>query len=490
MKILIAAAEVVPFAKVGGLADVTGALPKALKEMGHDVRVVMPKYQRIQDAKFDLQPCISDLRVPMDGHHEPAQVKQGTIAGDIPVYLIDSERYFHRDGVYGYRDDDERFIFFSRAALEMLPRLGWTPDVLHCNDWHTAIIPNWLKTLYRDDPRFSRIATLFTIHNLAYQGIFGNRVLEIAGIGSFGFVYADRGDGHAVDLLGRGLHFADAITTVSEQYAHEIQTPQFGEGMEMVLAERGDRLFGILNGLDYDELDPGSDRHIATKYDADSFDRRVENKLALQREANLPVDPEVPLVGMISRLADQKGFDILCDALPALLNQPLQLVILGTGEQKYHEVLTAAAKRHRNLSIFLTFNTPLAQKIYAGSDMFLMPSRFEPCGLGQLIAMRYGSVPVVRRTGGLADTVEDFDPRISRGNGFVFERYDAMDLFATVVRAVETYKYPDTWRRLVEGNMRRDFSWSISARKYVDVYRRAIELHEAETPDLVTPPPS
>ncbi|MHB8618276.1 MAG: glycogen synthase, partial [Chloroflexota bacterium] len=261
MKILIVAAEVVPFAKVGGLADVAGALPKALKQLGHDVRVVMPKYQRIQDKKFSLGPLIERLDVPMDHHTEPASVKQGAIGTDIPVYLVDSEKYFDREGVYGYPDDDERFIFFSRAALELLPALGWQPDVIHCNDWHTAIIPNWLKTIYRDDPRFNRIASLFTIHNLAYQGIFGYRVLEIAGLEAFGFVYSEQqGDSHVVDLLGRGLHFADAINTVSEQYAREIMTPEFGEGMETVLSSRKDRVFGILNGLDYEELDPKTDR--------------------------------------------------------------------------------------------------------------------------------------------------------------------------------------------------------------------------------------
>ena len=487
MKILIAAAEVVPFAKVGGLADVTGALPKALKRLGHDVRVAMPKYQRIQDERFGLRPAIADLQVPMDAHSEPAVIKEGTLAGDIPVYFVDSERFFRREGVYGYPDDDERFIFFSRCVLEMLPALGWMPDVLHCNDWHTAIIPNWLKTLYLEDGRFNRLATLFTIHNLAYQGIFGHRVLEIAGLGTFGFVHADRGDGHAVDLLGRGLQFADAISTVSQQYAREIQTEELGEGMHGVLTERRERLFGILNGLDYDDLDPAKDRHIAVNFDVDTLGQRLENKLALQREANLPVDPEVPVVGMISRLADQKGFDILCHALPAMLSQPLQLVILGTGDQHYHEVLTEAAKRYRNLSIFLTFNTPLAQKIYAGSDIFLMPSRFEPCGLGQLIAMRYGSVPVARRTGGLADTVQDWNARTGHGNGFVFERYDPMELFAAVVRAVETYRYRDTWRRLVEANMRRDFSWTISAERYLEVYARAVALHQA---DVAVPMPS
>lgn len=478
MKILVVAAEVVPFAKVGGLADVTGALPKALKRLGHDVRVAMPKYQRIRDAKFGLEPLLADVAVPMDGRLEPAGVKRGLLGGDIPVYLVDSQRYFDREGIYGYADDDERFIFFSRAVLEMLPALDWQPDVIHCNDWHTAIIPNWLKTLYRDDGRFNRVATQLTIHNLAYQGIFGHRVLEIAGIGSFGFVYSDRGgDGPVVDLLGRGLQFADGINTVSEQYAREIQTPQLGEGMDEILVERGDRLCGILNGLDYDELDPSNDRHIAAHFDFATLERRVENKLALQREAHLAVDPEVPLIAMISRLAGPKGFDLLTQALEPIMNQPLQLVIMGTGDQQYHELLHAAAKRYHNLAIFLTFNTPLAQKIYAGSDMFLMPSRFEPCGLGQLMAMRYGSVPIVRRTGGLADTVQDFDPRTGQGNGFSFERYDPLELFATVVRATEHYKYKGVWRQLVERDMRLDFSWTRSAQKYVEAYRRAIDRH-------------
>jgi starch synthase len=257
--------------------------------------------------------------------------------------------------------------------------------------------------------------------------------------------------------------------------------------MEGLLRDRRDHLLGILNGLDYDELDTATDRHIAAAYTVESLDRRVENKLALQREANLKADPEVPLIGMISRLADPKGFDILCQALPAILRQPVQMVVLGTGEQRYHEELAGLSKRHRNLALFLTFNTPLAQKIYAGSDMFLMPSRFEPCGLGQLIAMRYGSVPIVRRTGGLADTVHDFDPRAFTGNGFVFERYEPMDLFGAVVRALETYKYGDTWRRLVEANMRRDFSWTASAQKYVDAYARAMELHSLAGPAVARP---
>ncbi len=482
---MLAAAEAVPFAKVGGLADVAGALPKALKSLGHDVRVAIPRYQRIRPDRFGLQPLLDGIGVPMDSHLEPASVQHGMLGDNVPVYLVESERYFDREGIYGYPDDDERFVFFSRAVLEMLPKLGWTPDVVHCHDWHTAIIPNWLKTLYRADRRYAGIASLLTIHNLSYRGTFGNRVLEIAGIESFGFTYAEQGvGGHMVDLLGRGLQFADAINTVSEQYAREIQTPEFGEGMDELIIERSNRLLGILNGIDYDEQDPARDRHIAATFDAEGLERRVDNKLALQHEARLPPSPDVPVIGMATRLADSKGFDLVAQALDWLLQQPLQLVVMGTGDQHYHDLLAAAAKRNRNLAVMPTFSTPLAQKIYAGSDMFLMPSRFEPCGMGQMIAMRYGSVPIVRRTGGLADTVQDFEPAHGEGSGFVFEHYDASAMFAAVIRALETFKYPDTWRRLVRRNMQRDFSWGLSAERYVEAYRMAAELHHADVVSL------
>ncbi len=451
----------------------------------------MPKYQRVSDEKFGIRTRIRGLPVPLQGNIERADVKECSIGADVPVYFIDNQRFFGREGVYGYPDDDERFIFFSRALLSMLPALDWQPDVVHCNEWHTAIIPNWLKTIYAEHPSAGSMATVFTVHNLAYQGIFGHRVLEIAGIGSFGFVYADQGgEGQAVGLLGRGLQFADAISTVSEQYAREIQTPEFGHGMHEVLRQRRDRLSGILNGLDYDELDPAQDVHIAERFDASTLDRRPLNKTALQAEAGLPIDANAPLIGMITRLTDQKGLDILSQALDGLLAQPLQMVILGTGDQRYHELLSAAVKRHPNLAVFLTFSTPLAQKIYAGSDLFLMPSRLEPCGLGQLIAMRYGSVPIVRSTGGLADTVLDYDPSSGEGSGFVFQRYASMDLFAAVIRAIENYKQRDAWRRLMEYDMRLDFSWTVSAQKYVDVYHRAMSWRrqETSTPDAMPQP--
>ena len=479
------AAEAVPFAKVGGLADVAGALPKALQRLGHDVRVVIPKYQRIQDEQFGLTTIVPRLPVPMNSHHEPSCIKQGRIplAGerDIPVYLVENERYFGREGVYGYPDDGERFVFFSRAALELLPAIGWLPDVVHCHDWHTAVVPNWLKTVYRDDARYHHMATLLTIHNLAYQGVFGHRVLEVAGLEPFDFlVPRQQDDGQQVDLLARGLHFADAISTVSETHAREILTEEFGQGMDSLLRGRQDRIFGILNGLDEDEFDPMVDGRVAAVFGPDSTSRRAENKLALQREANLPMNPRIPLIGMVSRLSTQKGFDLLAEILEPLLRQPVQLAILGTGEQRFHDLLLAAQKRHPNLAVFLTFSTRLAQKIYAGSDMFLMPSRFEPCGLGQLVAMRYGSVPIVRRTGGLADTVQDFDASADEGSGFVFDSYDPMELFAAIIRATETYKHRDLWRRLQRHNMQRDFSWPTSAARYAAVYEQAVAFQRAD----------
>ena len=484
LRILFLSAEVVPFAKTGGLADVAGALPKALKRLGHDVRVCMPRYARVDPGRFSLQRVLQPFDVPMNAESEPASIMVGYIGEGIPVYMVDSDRYFGREGIYGYPDDGERFVLFCRAAMEMLKRLEWQPDILHCNDWHTGIIPNWMHTIYRDDPFFARTATIYTIHNLQYQGIFGQRILETAGIVEYGFIHhADLVElGNVVDLMARGILFADLINTVSERYAEEILTPEYGERLDPILRDRRDRLFGVLNGVDYDEFDPARDKYIARNYDLATLDKRVENKLALQREAGLPERPEVPLIGVISRLVDQKGFDILAEVFDAMMTTlDLQFVLLGTGDQHYHNVFGQFAERYPDqTAVFLTFNAALAQKIYAGSDMFLMPSRFEPCGLGQLISFKYGSVPVVRSTGGLADTVHDFNPRTGEGNGFAFERYHPMDLFATVVRAVENYKYAATWRLLQERGMQADFSWLASARKYVDLYYKALAFKESE----------
>ena len=490
LKILVVSAEAVPFAKVGGLADVAGSLPKALRRLGHDARLALPKYGQINEAQFGLTKILDSLPVPAGSNHELASISKSTVEG-MPAYLVGNDKYFGREEVYGYDDDGERFVFFCRAALEMLKALDWQPDVIHCNDWHTGIIPNWLKTIYKDDPFFANTATAFTIHNLAYQGIFGPELLEFAGLADYGLIPypTDEGLSRVVVLMARGILFAAVINTVSEKYAQEILTPEYGERLDPILVQRRDRLFGILNGLDYEVWNPATDPDIAVNYDdapplsppklGGKEGGRVENKLALQREAGLPPDPDVPLIGMISRLADQKGFDILAEASDQLMELDLQFVLLGTGEERYHKIFADVAGKYQGqAAVFLEFDGALARRIYAGSDAFLMPSRFEPCGLGQLIAMRYGSVPIVRSTGGLADTVQDYDPATGQGNGFAFTDYSEEALLAAVKRAVETYRHKDTWRTLMERGMRADFSWGVSARKYVELYHKALEFKQ------------
>lgn len=479
LKVLILAAEIVPFAKVGGLADVVGALPKALQALGHDVRLVMPRYRQVDPNRFHLQPILGAIPVSMGSYQVQVSVCRGEIGDHIPVYMIDAPRYFDRENIYGYTDDGERFILLCRAALETMQTLNWSPDVVHCNDWHTGIVPNWMHTIYRDDPFFANTASVYTIHNLAYHGIFGYRLLEVAGVAANGFLYPQVAEfGNVVDIMGRGILFADAVTTVSERYAQEILTPTFGEKLDHLLRSRRDRLFGILNGIDYQEINPMSDPYIHTQFDVQSLDRRIENKVALQEQMHVPVREDVPLLAMISRLTDQKGFDLLGQIIQPLLAQDVQFVLLGIGDQHYHEMFQSLAARYpEQVAIFLTFNTELAQRIYAGSDMFLMPSRFEPCGTSQMNAMRYGCVPIVRQVGGLADTVQEYDPSSGEGNGFVFKNYDPWEFFAAVVRAMALYRFKDIWHLLQQRGMEADHSWSASAKRYVEVYRNAIEYH-------------
>jgi len=481
LKILILASEVVPFAKVGGLADVVGALPKALQELGQDVRVVMPRYRQVDPERFALTTILDALTVNIAGFQEQVNVRLGSIGNGIPVYMIDAPRFFDRENIYGYTDDGERFILFCRAALEAMRALDWSPDIIHCNDWQTGIVPNWMHTVYHGDPFFANTATVYTIHNLAYQGIFGYRILEVAGVAAGGFLYPQIVElANVVDIMGRGILFADAVTTVSGRYAQEILTPEFGEKLDQLLRSRRERLFGILNGIDYQEMNPAADRYIHTCYDSETLDKRAENKRALQERAHLPAKPEVPLLAMISRLTDQKGFDLIAQIAQPLLAQGIQLVVLGIGDTHYHEMFQNLAARYpEQVAIFLTFNTELAQAIYAGSDMFLMPSRFEPCGLGQLIAMRYGSVPIVRSVGGLADTVQEYDPRTGEGNGFAFSKYDPWEFFAAIVRALELFRIKGIWRTLQRRGMAADHSWRASAIRYIEVYRNALEFHRS-----------
>jgi starch synthase len=476
MKVLFCAAEVAPFVKVGGLADVAGALPRALRRMGHDVRVIMPAYAQINREARGVRPGdYPEIAVPGGG--EPARISEADDDG-VPVYLIENAEYFGRDAVYGFPDDSERFLYFCRATLGALDALGWAPDIIHCNDWHTAIIPQWLHTR-KDIPEPARgAASLLTIHNLAYQGEFDPDELDLPWLDASTLDADEQGK---YTFLTQGLRSADIINAVSERYAQEIATPEYGEGLDGLLRTKANQLRGILNGIDYDRFNPATDPDIAAKYGADALDGKLACKTALQQEAGFDVSARTPLIGLIGRLVDQKGFDLVAKILePLTAEVNLQVVILGTGDPQYHELLRELASHNRRqIAAYLAFDEGLAQRIYAGCDLFLMPSRFEPCGLGQMIALRYGTVPVVRSTGGLADTVMDYQPATGRGWGFVFRRYDATALTFALGRALEVYRMPDQWRALQQQGMRQDFSWTASAGRYVDAYREAQEVHRA-----------
>ncbi|MGE5372554.1 MAG: glycogen synthase GlgA [Solirubrobacterales bacterium] len=473
MKILLAAAEVAPFAKTGGLADVAGSLPKALKALGHDVRVVMPCYKQINAGRY-----LADLPVPVDGHLETAIVRYADIPsahGDVPVYLVDNHQYFYRDRMYGYADEAARFNFFTKASLAMLPYLGFHPDIIHCNDWHTALIPLFLKEKLENEPFFQNMATLFTVHNLQYQGRFAYDTLRTLGLGDEYFTPEQLEYFGEVNFMKAGLNYADVINTVSQKYAQEIQTPELGEGLDGLLRKRALDLYGILNGLDYDEINPATDEKIYLKYDIHSLEKKRENKFQLQKELGLRMG-DVPAIGIITRLVSQKGLDLIAAKIDDIMRLGVQMIFLGAGEDYYEKLLAEVKMRFpQQTSVNLGFDPILAQKIYAGSDIFLMPSRFEPCGLGQLISLRYGTIPVVRKTGGLWDTIKNYDPDTDYGNGFTFEEYQPEKLLDAVRRAVELYQHDqNAWNRLMHVAMSMDFSWNRSAVKYLELYEKAI----------------
>lgn len=476
LKILVVASEVAPFAKTGGLADVAGSLPKALAVQGNDVRVVLPRYRPIGDYT-----TVTDFPVEVGPRKETCIVRRSHIEAkwfhgtkEVPVYFVDNYHYFDRERLYGYEDDAERFAFFNLSVLPLCEEVGFRPDIVHLNDWQSGFIPLLLRIRARHNPAWNETASVFTIHNLQYQGRFPRHALGLLGLGDEYFTpggvefYGD------VSFMKAGLLFADVINTVSETYAKEIQTPEFGEGLDGVLRKRSGDLYGIVNGINYHEYDPSSDPRVFKTYNSNDMSGKAENKIALQRELGLTLSHE-PLVGMVSRLVDQKGLDILLDAMPEILSKPLQFVLLGSGDERYEKAFRSLTSAYPGkVSVTTGFNGILAQRIYAGSDMFLMPSRFEPCGLGQLIAMRYGSIPVARRTGGIADTVSDYDVSTGTGTGFLFDDYKAEDLVAALDRALERYADRETWIHIVKQAMESDFSWNKSAAMYTEVYMEAL----------------
>jgi starch synthase len=473
VRILFVAAEASPLVKVGGLADVIGSLPNALTRLGHDVRLIIPQYGGINVSQYPLTTVKNKLDIAMMGKIESASLTVTTLKDGVPVYMIESSQYFGGKEIYG-KDDLKRFLFFSRAVFEILLQLDWQPEIVHCHDWHASLAVMWLKKANYP------CATIFTIHNLAYQGVFDEAFLVKSGLDN-NWDYPSGAPKPPLNFMSQGILWADLVTTVSETYAKEILTPEYGVGLDPLLRYRQKDLLGIVNGIDYEEYNPATDPYIRANYDSSTLERRVVNKLALQKQANLSQDAEIPLIGMVQRLDEQKGFDILEKAAgPILKETKAQLVILGRGRKYYENMLSQIASKYPGqVALFIAFDNTLAHLIYAGCDMFLMPSRFEPCGLGQLISMRYGALPIVRHTGGLVDTVPELTPDLAQGNGFVFRDYAPEALITAVKESVDAFKNKKAWGGAMQRVMRLDFSWQASAAKYEAAYYKAIADKDA-----------
>jgi starch synthase len=479
LKVLFLSSEVLPFAKTGGLADVAGSLPLALKRAGIDLRIVMPLYRQIKKGPYEPRLFIKDLEIPFGGVTLKVDIFQTLTGADIPVYLVDREDMFDRPNLYGnskgdYYDNLERFNLFCHAALKIVQNLNFTPDVIHCHDWQTGLVPVFIKGLYNKSDAFSKTATLFTIHNIGYQGLFPPEKLTVTGLSGPQFFHPEGLEfWGSISLLKAGILYSDAVTTVSPTYAKEILTHEQGLGMEGIVLSRSKSLYGILNGIDYCEWDPSTDTHLAACYTPKMTAGKRKCKEHLIKEIGFErTTLQRPLIGMVSRLDNQKGLDILLQAMEDVLSLGAALAILGSGDEKIEEGLKAAACRHPdNVAIHTGFNNPLAHRIMAGADMLLVPSRYEPCGLTQMYALKYGTIPIVRATGGLNDTIEQFDENTMNGNGFKFGHYAPDALYGAVKQAVEVFKNKRLWRRLMSTGMKADFSWDKSALEYINLYR-------------------
>jgi starch synthase len=476
LKILFVSAEVDPFAKTGGLADVAGSLPKELTRLGHDVRVVMPGYKEI-DTDFKY---VTDFPVDMGDRAETCIIREGGIPYSdykaVPIYFVGNYHYYHRDGIYCYSDDAQRFILLCKAALELLPRIGFKPDIIHCNDWHTGPVCLLLKEKYCKQDFYKDIATVYTIHNLEYQGNFSSETVYFLNLDEDIFTSEKTEFYGAFSFMKCGLVYSDIISTVSKQYAQEILTPAYGERMEGVLNNRKNDLFGIVNGISYEEFDPINDEVLYTNYDASCAIKKKDNKHSFQKEYKLS-ESVAPLVGIVTRLTSQKGLELVLGCMEKLVKERhIQLAVLGTGDNYYHNAFLELHKKYpEKVAVFLEFNPELAKKIYASADMFLMPSRFEPCGLGQIISLRYGTIPVVRATGGLAETVIDYDRDNKNGNGFSFTGFSVTEFENTLQRAIHVYGKPEEWNTLVLRALKSDFSWRGPCLKYIEIYEEAVK---------------
>ena len=469
MKILFVASEAGPFARTGGLGDVAAALPKAFKALGHDVRVVIPYYKQIIPSQYqNLMSYEGSTFVDLSWRRQYCGVFKAVYDG-ITYYFIDNEYYFKRPGLYGDFDDGERFAFFSKAVLESMPIMDFVPDIIHANDWQTALIPVFLDCFYRYSKEYQKIKTVFTIHNIEFQGKYNkNLIYDILGLpyGAESLVE----DSDCVNYMKGGIESAARVTTVSETYAEELMHPFYSFGLDPILGNRKFKMRGVINGIDTVLYDPKTDKALFKNYDVKSLADRVENKKGLLEMLDLPFDPEKPVIGMVTRLTEQKGLDLVAAVIEEILSANLQFIVLGKGDWKYEEMFRSLEGRYpKKLKAVIGFSSDIASKIYAGSDMFLMPSKFEPCGLSQMIAMRYGSIPIVRETGGLKDSVTPFDGE--KGSGFTFKTYNSYDMLDAVWRAFGTYQDKEKWQKIMTNAMNEDFSWEKSAKKYIEIYK-------------------
>ena len=473
MKVLFVASEAAPFIKTGGLADVMGALPKALQALGVEPALVIPNYEGVGEAYKNAMETVYEGSMDLSWRNQYLGVKK-LVQDGIPVYFIDNEYYFKRNKLYGYDDDAERFAYFTKAVLAMLHYIDFKPDVIHTNDWHTGLLGAYLKEDFMQDPYFQGMKNVYTIHNLKYQGVFGRNIVEdVLGLPLRLLYNGNIENAGDVNFMKAGMCYADFITTVSPSYAEEITYPYFGEGLEDYVALCAGKISGILNGLDDQEYNPETDPYIPVRFDASNvLVKKPLAKEALQRELGLTVNREIPVLGMITRLVEAKGLDLVMHIMDELMEEQVQLVVVGTGDEEYANALRELAWRHPgSVSVNILFNEGLARRVYAGADMFIMPSRYEACGLSQMIAMRYGTIPVVRETGGLKDSVINFDKyNTPEGNGFSFANFNAHELLFTIKRGLTCYAAKPLWEKIVYNAMHSDNSWNRSAQAYADLY--------------------
>jgi len=482
LKIVSIAAEVAPFSKTGGLADVAKSLPKALKRLGHDIIAITPLYGQTIDPKaHNLKLIYENVEVYLN-QTDKVQVNywQGYLMKDLPVYFIENKKYFSvKKELYGSTRENVRFLIFDVAALKLISLLKYQADIIHCHDWHTGLIPYFLKTDFKDSDSLRKAKTVFTIHNLAFQ--FGHNwwavPAEKKDYGKHRLPQITDPDIENINFAKRAIQNADIINTVSEQYREEIMTPKFGQDLHQILKNRQDKLFGIVNGIDYSTYNPQNDPGLFKNYDYNKIGNKKLNKEHLQKLLKLRVDPELPVITLTSRVTFQKGFELILEILEPLLRLDIELIFMGDGDKQYINVIKKSVKRYPKKIIWLPFaeNKNLETLLYAGSDIFLLPSHHEPCGINQLIAMRYGCIPIVRRVGGLMDTVTNYNPRTNRGNGFNFFSFNPYSLYATIIRALENYRFQANWHKLIVRVMQESNSWEIPARKYITLYRRAIK---------------